>query len=199
MTGTQKNLRGRALVFSREEYESGNGMMTAIWGPSTWHLLHTASFNYPLHPTQLQKKQYRQFILHLQFVLPCGKCRENFKKNIRELPLDWKHMKSRKTFSTYIYNLHELVNKMLGKTSNLSYHAVRDRYEHFRSRCSTAETTRRSRRSSRSSSRGNDHDHEIEHGCIEPAKGRKTKCVLRILPLEDKGKHDFQLCSRNNV
>ena len=30
-------------------------------------------------------------------------------------------MKSRETFSKYIYDLHELVNKMLNKKSNLSY------------------------------------------------------------------------------
>ena len=44
-------------------------------------------------------------------------------------------MKSRDTFSRYIYKLHETVNKLLGKKSGLSYCDVRERYEHFRSRC----------------------------------------------------------------
>jgi len=46
-----------------------------------------------------------------------------------------KHMESRATFSRYIYDLHEVINKMLKKRSGLSYDDVRERYEHFRSRC----------------------------------------------------------------
>ena len=46
-----------------------------------------------------------------------------------------KTMKSRETFSKYIYNLHELINTMLNKKSNLSYDDVRERYENFRARC----------------------------------------------------------------
>ena len=43
-------------------------------------------------------------------------------------------MKNRDTFSRYVYNLHETVNKLL-KKSGLKYCDVRERYEHFRSRC----------------------------------------------------------------
>ena len=45
-------------------------------------------------------------------------------------------MKNRETFSKFVYNLHEHINGMLGKHSGLSYEDVRERYEHFRSRCS---------------------------------------------------------------
>ena len=41
-------------------------------------------------------------------------------------------MKNRETFSKYVYNLHEHINKMLKKKSNLTYDDVRVRYEHFR-------------------------------------------------------------------
>jgi hypothetical protein len=44
-------------------------------------------------------------------------------------------MENRAKFSLYVYKLHEVVNKMLGKKSGLSYADVRERYEHFRSRC----------------------------------------------------------------
>ena len=59
----------------------------------------------------------------------------NLKTNLKQMPLTMEQMKSRETFSRYIYELHELVNKMLKKKSNLSYCDVRERYEHFRSRC----------------------------------------------------------------
>ena len=45
-------------------------------------------------------------------------------------------MKNRETFSKFVYNLHEHINGMLGKSSGLSYEDVRERYEHFRARCS---------------------------------------------------------------
>jgi hypothetical protein len=45
-------------------------------------------------------------------------------------------MKSRDSFSRFIFNLHEVINKMLDKKSNLTYEKVRDFYEHFRANCS---------------------------------------------------------------
>jgi hypothetical protein len=160
-------------VYTDEDYNSNDGMLTTVWGPGTWHFLHTMSFNYPVNPTQKQKHQYRNFILSLQNVLPCGKCRNNLAKNFKKLPLLMKHMKSRATFSKYIYDLHETVNKMLHKSSGLSYDQIRERYEHFRSRC-TLKTKMEARK------------RKTEKGCTEPLYGEKSKCILRIVPNETK-------------
>jgi len=135
---TRKN-RSRS-VYTRKHFDSNDGMLTTVWGPSAWHLLHTISFNYPVKPNCDEKRQYRDFVLNFQSVLPCGKCRENLKKNFKRLPFLWKHMESRHTFSKYIYDLHEIVNKMLHKKSGLSYQDVRERYEHFRARCAPQNT-----------------------------------------------------------
>ena len=102
-------------VFREEDFKSGDGMLTTVWGPSLWHSLHTISFNYPLHPTKQDKIQYRRFIHQLKYVLPCKYCRLNLKENFKCLPLKHKHMKNRDTFSRYVYVLHELINKMLKK------------------------------------------------------------------------------------
>ena len=94
-----------------------------------------------------------------------------------------KDMKNRDTFSRYIYNLHELVNKMLHKKSNLSYCDVRERYEHFRSRCTDEKPkvyqlseyiTKKTRKNN-------------EKGCTEPLYGKKARCILKIVPQEEKG------------
>jgi len=77
-------------------------MLTTVWGPSTWHLLHTMSFNYPVNPTCEDKRSYREMILNLKNVLPCGKCRENLKKNFKKLPLRMSDMRSRASFSKYV-------------------------------------------------------------------------------------------------
>ena len=126
-------------VFTKKNYTSDDGMLTTIWGPSLWHVLHTMSFNYPMNPTKIQKIKYRSLILNLKYTLPCKYCRINLIKNFKCLPLTMKQMKNRYTFSKYVYNLHEHINKMLNKESGLTYSDVRERYEHFRARCTKKE------------------------------------------------------------
>jgi hypothetical protein len=128
------------------------------------------SFNYPVDPTPKDKIHYRNFVLNLRNVLPCGKCRRNLTKNLKQLPLTMAHMKSRDTFSKYIYDLHETVNHMLHKESNLTYEQVRERYEHFRARCANPV-------------KGGAKSPPPENGCTEPLYGEKAKCVMQIVPI----------------
>ena len=173
---TKTNTKTKQSRFTRKHYTSNDGMMTSIWGPSAWHFLHTMSFNYPVNPTCDDKRHYRDYVLNLEYTLPCGKCRENLAKNFAKLPLKWKHMENRASFSKYIYRLHELINTMLGKKSGLSYNDVRDRYEHFRARCNTTPNKTIKR----------------EKGCTEPVYGKKAKCILQIIP-QDKKCDTFQI------
>jgi hypothetical protein len=175
-TRKTKIINNKARTFKNNDYNSGDGMLTSIWGPPLWHVLHTMSFNYPVNPTKDQKTHYRELILNLKWTLPCGKCRANLLCNFKKLPIKFSHMKSRDTFSKYVYDLHELINKMLGKVSGLTYNDVRERYEHFRSRCT--ETEEQIRKRSETSK------NVIETGCVKPLYGSKSKCVLKIMPDE---------------
>ena len=163
-------------VFTKKHYSSGDGMITSIWGPSMWHYLHTISFNYPVKPKLLDKKKYKEFILNLQYTLPCKYCRINLSKNFKIHPLKSCHMKDRDSFSRYIYTLHEIVNKMLNKKSGLTYCQVRERYEHFRSRCTKDEVQKKLFKFKKSKTR------KKEKGCTEPLYGKKAKCILNIVP-----------------
>ena len=164
-----KSKKKTKKVYSKKDYGSNDGMLTSVWGPSLWHTLHVMSFNYPVKPTNKNKSDYKRFINCLRCTLPCGKCRKNLKKNLKDLPLRDKDLKNRESFSRWVYNLHELVNKMLNKKSGLTYEQVRERYEHFRSRCTE------------------DPKKAIkvvikEDGCVKPLYGRKSKCLIRIVP-----------------
>lgn len=128
-------------IFKKNDYNHGDGMLTKVWGPSLWHSLHVISFNYPVDPTNDDKTHYKELILNLQYILPCKHCRKNVAENFKKMPLTMDHMKSRDTFSRYVYDLHELVNKMLKKKSNLSFCDVRERYEHFRARCTSTSSS----------------------------------------------------------
>lgn len=163
----------RSKTFKKKDYASGDGMLTTVWGPSMWHYLHTMSFNYPVKPTEEDKKNYKDFMLSLQYVLPCRHCRENLKNNYKAFPLEACHMASRDKFSRYVYRLHETINKMLGKKSGLKYCDVRERYEHFRARC-TEEDTKIFKFKKK------------EKGCTEPLYGKKAKCVIKIVPQDEK-------------
>ena len=177
---TRKNrkTKNRRHTFKKKEYASGDGMLTTVWGPSMWHYLHTMSFNYPVTPTAADKKHYRNFILNMQNVLPCRHCRENLKRNLKAHPLRMCDMKNRDRFSRWVYKLHETVNKMLGKKSGLSYCDVRERYEHFRSRCTDEKPKMFKFRKTR----------KKEKGCTEPLYGKKAKCVIKIVPQDEKCK-----------
>jgi len=48
----------KVRAFTKKDFHSGDGMLTTVWGPSMWHFLHTMSFNYPVTPTQEQKRHY---------------------------------------------------------------------------------------------------------------------------------------------
>ena len=194
-----KKKKTRKVMYSKREFNSGDGMLTTVWGPSLWHSLHTISFNYPVEPTKEDKTHYRNFILKLCYVLPCKYCRMNLRNNFKSLPLKMSDMKSRDTFSRYIYNLHELVNKMLKKRSGLTYTDVRKRYEHFRARCNSGTPTdvwnsktikkharATMKRSARERTRKN--KKESEKGCTEPLyEGSKAKCIIKIVPQESAG------------
>ena len=198
MKRTKKRKRTRKnktkKVYDKDDFASGDGMLTSVWGPSLWHYLHTMSFNYPVKPTRKDKKHYRQFIMNLQNVLPCKYCRLNLRKNLKDLPLRDKDLKNRHNFSLWMFRLHEHINKMLGKKSGLTFKQVRERYEHFRARCTIdidnktdvikiksvrAKKTRKKKK-------------KKEKGCVEPLYGKKSKCVIKIVP-KDKKVPTFQM------
>ena len=94
-------------------------------------------------------------------------------------------MQSRHTLSLWLYNLHEEINRMLGKKSNLSYEDIRIRYEMFRSRCLFDKKSKKSKKSKlliKTKSLKNKNTKVKEKGCVKPLYGKKSKCVINIVP-----------------
>jgi hypothetical protein len=179
-----KHKRTKKRVFSTKDFNDSDGMLVSVWGPALWHSLHTMSFNYPVKPTLNDKTNYRRFMMNLVNVLPCRYCRENLKKNYRAFPLTMNCMKDRNHFSRYVYQLHERINKNLGKDSGLSYCDVRERYEHFRARCTEEKPKMFHFKKTQKNKK--------EKGCTEPLYGKKARCIIKIVPKESKCK-TFQM------
>jgi hypothetical protein len=177
----KKRKKKTRRVYNKIDYTSADGMLTAVWGPSLWHYLHTMSFNYPVYPTNEDEKNYKKFIMSLKKVLPCKFCRINMVKNLKAVPLNKKALKNRANFSKWMFNFHEHVNKMLNKKSGLTYCKIRERYEHFRSRCTLdikiPEKIVEKRKTRKK-----------EKGCTDPLYGKKSKCLIRIVPKENREK-----------
>jgi hypothetical protein len=167
--------------FTKEDFNSGDGMLTYVWGPGLWHALHTMSFNYPVKPTKEDKTNYLIYFKSLVNILPCKYCRENYKKNTSKgntTHLTIKIMKNRESLSRWLFNLHEKINTNLGKKSGLTYEVVRNRYENFRARC--LENKKDLEKKAK------------ELGCVNPLHGVKSKCIIRIVPKDSKYK-TFQM------
>jgi hypothetical protein len=160
-------------VFTESDYNSDNGILTSIWGPSLWHSLHCISFNYPVNPTEADKKNYKAFVMSLRHVLPCRYCRDNFCVNLKETPLTNKALSSRKEFSKWMFNFHQTVNKCLGKKNNFKFSDIRERYEHFRARCGSSKQNKKTKI-------------KKHKGCTDSIYGVKAKCLLRIVPKKEK-------------
>ena len=102
---TRKTRKNKKPTYSKDDYNSNDGMLTTVWGPGMWHYLHTMSFNYPVRPTCADKDNYRSFILNLRNTLPCGKCRKNLCKNLKIEPIHYRN----KLFAKYAANLKEMM------------------------------------------------------------------------------------------
>lgn len=181
------NKTRKSSVFNGKDYNSGDGFLTSVWGPPMWHFLHTMSFNYPINPSEKDKIHYKNFVLSLRNILPCKYCRINLTNNLKARPITDNDMRNRENFSKYIFNLHETVNTLLGKKSGLTYEEVRDTYENFRARCTIDSPKPKVFDFKKEAPK--------EKGCTVPLYGKKSKCVIKIVPQEEKGK-TFQMDER---
>ena len=86
----------------------------SIWGPHGWKFMHYVSLGYPIHPTNNEKEHYKTFYESLQYILPCGKCAQNYAENLKQHPID-KSLDTRDNLIKWVIDIHNKVNTELGK------------------------------------------------------------------------------------
>ena len=113
-----------------------NGLITKIWGPHFWEVIHFVSFGYPLEPTEQQRKDYKDFYISVKNVLPCKYCRASYQDFFVEKPLI-KNLGNRRDICKWLYDIHNKVNHKLGvpKCEIPSFDQVYNRYESYRAAC----------------------------------------------------------------
>ena len=90
-------------------------MNPTIWGPSAWRFMHYITLSYPDNPSDDDKHNIKQFFIYAGKVLPCAKCRNNFKDHLHKYPLDDNVLSSRLTLVNWLIDIHNEVNIATGK------------------------------------------------------------------------------------
>ena len=91
------------------------GIPPRKWGPSAWVFIHYLCLGYPERPTPADADDYRSFFATLPFVLPCQACRSHLADNLQETPPDEALSRGRDALFAWSVELHNMVNKALGK------------------------------------------------------------------------------------
>jgi curved DNA-binding protein CbpA len=148
-----------------------SGMRTALWGPGGWLFLHSIAQNYPWKPTDEQKEDYFNFFRLTGNVLPCRYCRESYQKFIKQKGtiLNLNTMQNRKSVVTWLYRIHNKVNRKLGLKGGPTLKEVWDKYESFRSVCHKSHVLKKKAK-----------------GCTVPLNGIRKKCVINFVDEQPK-------------
>lgn len=89
-------------------------MDPTVWGPKLWFFIHTLALNYPERPTFQDIKTYETFFDNLKYIIPCEKCRLHYTQRLNDNPVT-KYLTDTNTLFIYTIDLHNEVNKSLGK------------------------------------------------------------------------------------
>ena len=155
-----------------------NGMMTKVWGPAGWLFLHCITFGYPykINPNKTEDiekmKKYKDFFTLVGDVLPCKYCRESYKDFLKENPIE-QHMRTRKEFTKWFYDIHNKINHKLGvpECEIPSFEDVTREYEMYRAKCKKTTEQERSLNASK--------------GCIRPANGTPKRCIVKVVSCDN--------------
>ena len=89
-------------------------MDSKIWGSYFWFTLHTVTLAYPNNPDYINKRNYNDFFLSLQNILPCKLCQKHYREHLQQYPIA-SSLDNKESLVKWCFNLHNTVNKSLNK------------------------------------------------------------------------------------
>ena len=104
-----------------------------IWGPHYWFVLHTIAITYPIHPNEVTKKKYYDFIQSLPLFLPVSEIGDSFSKFIDKYPVT-PYLDSRESFVRWMHFIHNKINTALGMSEMDMDKALEIYYERYKPR-----------------------------------------------------------------
>lgn len=86
----------------------------STWGPFFWHTIHLVALGYPNEPTYAEKRAAKEFYESFTQLIPCPLCKVHYTDNLKTMPVT-PSLDSRKDLFRWTVDMHNLVNKQLGK------------------------------------------------------------------------------------
>tara|TARA_Y100000768_G_scaffold388934_1_gene388915 strand:- start:634 stop:1035 length:402 start_codon:yes stop_codon:yes gene_type:complete len=94
-----------------------------IWGPKAWFFIETIILSYPNNPTTHDKAIFKNFFNNLGNILPCDKCRTNYKQHLSVNPLTNKILYNKDSLLNWIIKIHNLsMGKNIIQSSLIKYY-----------------------------------------------------------------------------
>lgn len=101
-------------------------MEPTLWGPHVWAAIHVICLGAPEH-FKGEQLSYQKFFDSLPYVLPCAKCKEHLLQHLEKNPMDAALAGGKTTLFTWSVQLHNAVNRSLGKPEM----SVQDAHDHW--------------------------------------------------------------------
>lgn len=91
------------------------GIAPDVWGPHVWAAIHLICLGAPESFTGSDTSGYRAFFTNLPAILPCEKCQEHLRQNLKEISIEAALSGGRESLFRWSVQLHNKVNSQLGK------------------------------------------------------------------------------------
>jgi hypothetical protein len=85
------------------------------WGKYAWPFLFAIVFSYPKNPSMEDADECKNLFEALIILLPCLNCRGNYKKHLKQFPLDDDALSNRINLIEWLYNINNAINETLDK------------------------------------------------------------------------------------
>lgn len=86
-----------------------------IWGSHFWNTIHFVALGLPHNPEASDKQAYKSFYTNLVHIIPCQECADHLRENFSKLPNIDDYLNSPRELFNWTVQLHNVVNKMLGR------------------------------------------------------------------------------------
>ena len=101
-----------------------------VWGPHYWFVLQSIALTYPIHPNDVSKKKYYDFIQNLPIFIPDTKIGNEFSELITQFPVT-PYLDSRPSFNKWIHFIHNKINVITGKPEMNMLDSIQKYNEHY--------------------------------------------------------------------
>ena len=102
-----------------------------VWGPYYWFVLFTIAITYPIHPNDISKKKYYDFIQNLPLFIPVEKIGITFNELLDKYPVT-PYLDSRESFIRWVHFVHNQINIKIGKNIMSLEDAMTNYYSNYK-------------------------------------------------------------------